>query len=118
MSKWIRKDDKVVVITGNDKGRHGKVLMRRADKVVVEGINKRVKHMRRSQANPQGGKIQMEMPIHISNVALCDEEGSALKVRVSVSPNGEKQLLALTKSGEDLVVRTISQRANAAAKGV
>lgn len=109
MSKWIRKDDKVVVLAGNDKGRHGKVLMRRADKVVVEGINKRTRHVKRSQANPQGGRIQMEMPIHISNVALCNDEGSALKVRVNISPNGEKQLLGKLKSGEESVIRTISK---------
>jgi large subunit ribosomal protein L24 len=115
MSKWIRKEDTVVVITGNDKGRHGKVLTRRADKVVVEGINKRTKNIKRSQANPQGGRIQMEMPIHISNIALCDDEGNALKVRVIVTPQGEKQLLASKKGAEQFVLRTISKRSKAGA---
>lgn len=115
MSKWIRKDDKVVVVAGNDKGRHGKILMRRADKVVVEGINKRTRHVKRSQANPQGGRIQMEMPIHVSNVALCDDEGNALKVRVTITPEGEKQLLASKKGGEQFVLRRISQRSVAGA---
>lgn len=114
MSKWIRKDDKIVVLAGNDKGRHGKVLMRRADKVVVEGINKRTRHVKRSQANPNGGIIQMEMPIHISNVALSDDDGNALKVRVNVSPNGEKQLLARKRAGEEYVFRTIRKNAQGA----
>lgn len=113
MSKWIRKDDKVVVIAGNDKGRHGKVLMRRADKVVVEGINKRTRHVKRSQTNPQGGRIQMEMPIHISNVAFCDDEGAALKVRVSVSPTSGKELIAKKKGGEEFVLRTIKSGSKA-----
>lgn len=115
MSKWIRKDDKVVVVAGNDKGRHGKVLMRRADKVVVEGINKRTKHLKRSQTNPQGGRIQMEVPLHISNIALCDDEGNALKVRVLFSPEGEKQLMARKKGSEEFVLRTISKRAQVGA---
>lgn len=106
MSKWIRKDDKVVVIAGNDKGRFGKVLMRRADKVVVEGINKRTRHVKRSQTNPQGGRIQMEAPIDVSNVAFCDDEGSPLKVRVSISQSG-KELVAKKRGGEEFVLRTI-----------
>ena len=56
MSKWIRKGDRVLVIAGNDKGKAGEVLSRDEDRVIVQGINVRKKHMRRTQ-EMQGGRI-------------------------------------------------------------
>lgn len=66
----IKKNDVVVVISGADKGRRGRVLRMIRDKarVVVEGVNVRKKTMRRSQAHPQGGINELPCPIHISNV--------------------------------------------------
>lgn len=72
----IRVDDNVVVIAGDDKGVRGKVLrINRAEgKLIVEGVNRVYKHVRRSQKNPQGGRLSKEMPIPISNVLLvCDK---------------------------------------------
>ena len=68
----VRVDDTVVVIAGADGGTRSKVLRvdRAAGKVVVEGVNRVYKHVRRSQRNPQGGRLSMEMPIDISNVKL------------------------------------------------
>ncbi len=75
----IRVDDTVEVIAGDDRGTQGKVrsVDRRAGKVVVEHVNRVYKHVRRSQKNPQGGRLSMEMPILLSNVLLVCEKCSA-----------------------------------------
>ena len=69
-SAKVKKGDVVRVIAGKDKGKTGKVLtvMPKKDRVIVEGIAVRKKAVRRSQANPNGGIIEQEAPIHISNV--------------------------------------------------
>lgn len=66
----VRKDEVVVVITGKDKGKQGKIQKVLPDKnrVVVEGVNMVKKHTKPSARNPQGGIIEMEAPIHASNV--------------------------------------------------
>ncbi|KAA3608354.1 MAG: 50S ribosomal protein L24 [Planctomycetota bacterium] len=72
----VKKGDEVVVIAGNDLGQKGKVLRLLANegRVVVEGINVRVKHLRKTQANPQGGRVEREMPIAASNVLLWSDK--------------------------------------------
>lgn len=72
MKLQIKKGDVVQVISGNDKGNSGRVIEidRATLRVVVEGVNVRKKHARPSQANPNGGIISREMPIHYSNVML------------------------------------------------
>ena len=75
MAKYkIKRDDSVVVIAGAEKGKTGRVLHvdRENARIVVEGVNRRRKTMRRSQDNPQGGIIERECPLHISNVMLED----------------------------------------------
>ena len=72
----IKKNDNVVVRTGADRGKRGKVLYvdRKKQRIVVEGINKKKKFVRPSQENPKGGIISLEYPIHISNVAnFCEK---------------------------------------------
>ena len=84
MARHIKRGDTVVVITGADKGKQGKVLRIIPDKnrVVVEGINKVWKHVRPSQRNPQGGRIQKDAPIHLSNVQPLDPTtGKGTRVR-------------------------------------
>jgi large subunit ribosomal protein L24 len=69
----IRKDDLVVVITGDDKGPEPRKVLRvlpQRNKIVVEGVNRVYKHLRPSQKNPQGGRLSKEMPIDVSNVLL------------------------------------------------
>jgi len=70
----IRKNDNVMVISGNDKGKTGKVLkvFPKDLRVIVEGINLRKRHTKPSQKNPQGGIIEKEAPIHASNVMILD----------------------------------------------
>ena len=66
----VKKGDMVRVLTGIDKGKEGKILKVFPDKerIIVEGVNLRVRHTRPNQVYPQGGRVQREMPIHISNV--------------------------------------------------
>ena len=70
----IKKNDTVIVIAGADKGKTGKVLSvsPKANKVVVEGVNVVTKHVKPSQANPDGGRIKAEAPFDASNVAILD----------------------------------------------
>ncbi|MDY0081858.1 MAG: 50S ribosomal protein L24 [Ignavibacteriaceae bacterium] len=70
----IRKNDNVIVIAGNDKGRTGKVLkvFPKTLRLIVEGINLRKKHTKPTQRSPQGGIQEKEAPIHISNVMILD----------------------------------------------
>jgi large subunit ribosomal protein L24 len=81
MSKTIKKGDRVLVIAGNDRGKNGEVLSRGEDRVLVQGINIRKKHMRRTQQTQGGRIVEMEVPIHVSNVCLCDKEGKRLKLK-------------------------------------
>ncbi|ADB17280.1 ribosomal protein L24 [Pirellula staleyi DSM 6068] len=90
----IKANDVVEVITGDDKGVRGKVLSidREAGKLVVEGVNRVYKHVRRSQKNPQGGRLSKEMPIQISNVLLfCSKCSSASRTGSRVAADGSKE---------------------------
>ena len=70
----VKNGDQVIVISGNDKGTTGAVVevFRGRNRVIVEGVNIRVKHEKPSQANPQGERVEREFPIHASNVQLLD----------------------------------------------
>jgi large subunit ribosomal protein L24 len=90
----IKVDDVVKVVTGVDKGTEAKVLRVLADdgKVIVEGVNRVYKHMRRSQRNPQGGRLSKEMPIPQSNVMLiCETCGKATRVGARYRDDGTKE---------------------------
>ena len=89
----IRVDDTVEVISGNNRGDRGKVLRvdRTSGKLVVEGVNQVQKHVQRSQRNPQGGRLSMEMPIQISNVLLvCGDCGRKTRTGVRFEDDGSK----------------------------
>ena len=99
----IRRDDQVIVISGKDKGKTGKVLriLTAKDRVVVEGVNRVWKHVRPSQRNPQGGRIQKDAPIHLSNVMPLDPTtGKGTRVRAEMK-DGVKHRVAVG-SGTDL----------------
>jgi large subunit ribosomal protein L24 len=100
----IRANDIVLVISGADRGTRGKVVRVLADKnkVVVEGVNRVFKHMRRSQKNPQGGRLSKEMPIDASNVALLDPKSDKpTRVGVRILADGTKERFA-KRSGASL----------------
>jgi large subunit ribosomal protein L24 len=96
---WIRANDTVVIIRGEDRGSRGKVLRVIRDKsgegagrVVVEGVNRVYRHVRRSQRNPQGGRLSVEMPVPQSNVALfCHACGKPTRVGARFLDDGVKE---------------------------
>jgi large subunit ribosomal protein L24 len=91
---WIKTDDMVEVIAGEDRGTRGKVLRvsRSVGKLVVEGVNRVYKHVRRSQRNPQGGRLSMEMPIQMCNVLLvCGKCGAAARSGARYLADGSKE---------------------------
>lgn len=97
----IRKGDKVVVLTGKDKGRTGEVLrvLPKDDKAVVRGVNQVRRHQRQTQSQ-EGGIITKEAPIHLSNIALVDpKDGKPTRVGFKVQADGTKVRVA-KRSGE------------------
>ena len=103
MPRHIKSGDMVMVITGADKGRTGRVLrvLTDKDRVVVEGVNRVWKHVRPSQRNPQGGRIQKDAPIHVSNVMPLDPAtGKGTRVRYE-ERDGVKHRIAV-RGGTDL----------------
>ena len=99
----IKKGDKVVVLSGKDKGKHGEVTksMPRDGKVIVSGVNIATRHRKASQTNPQGGLDRFEAPLHISNVALADPK-SGKPTRVRVETKDGKKVRVAVKSGETI----------------
>jgi large subunit ribosomal protein L24 len=93
----IRLNDTVEVIAGDDRGQRGKVLAVDLDagKVVVEGVNRVYKHVRRSQRNPQGGRLSKEMPIPVSNVMMiCPQSNKPTRVGFRYLADGTKERYA------------------------
>lgn len=118
MAARIRKDDVVVVISGDHKGARGKVLRVIGDKqrVVVEGVNMVYRHVRRSRKYPQGGRIQREAPIHLSNVMPVDPKtGRGTRVRFTTSMENGKVVGKQRVSVAGTVLSEVT-RAKAAAK--
>ena len=96
----IRKGDSVKIIAGGQKGRDGKVVKVLGDKVFIEKINIKERHIRPTAANPKGGKKDIHVGIHISNVALLDGEKTT-KVGFKTSDKGEKARVA-KKTGKEI----------------
>ncbi len=113
---YIRKDDVVIIISGDDKGKRGKVLSVNPieGKLVVEGINRVYKHVKPSQRNRQGGRLSKEMPLDASNVMLIDPQtNKPTRVGVRYLADGSKELYA-KKSG--VTLRRLSKARPAYAK--
>jgi large subunit ribosomal protein L24 len=97
----IKKGDKVVVLSGKDKGKHGEVTksMPKDGKVIVSGVNIATRHRKATQENPQGGLDRFEAPLHVSKVAIEDPKtGKPTRVRFEVR-DGKKVRIA-ARSGE------------------
>ena len=91
MARKIRKDDIVMVTAGRDKGKKGKVLSVGSDRVLVEGANLVKKHMRRTQQDQQGGVIQKEVTLHVSNVAIvCKRCNKPVRIGFTYLKDGAK----------------------------
>ncbi len=103
MPRHIRKGDTVIVTSGNDRGAVGQVLrVVGGDRVVVQGVNLRTKHLKKTQASPQGGLLRREMPVHASNVSPV-VDGRPTRVRFEVRPDGSKVRVAV-RGGRELHV--------------
>lgn len=99
MAAKLKKGDKVIVLTGKDKGKEGEIssLNPTTGKCIVGGVNTAIRHTKQSQ-NAQGGRLPVEMPIQISNLALIDpKEGGA--TRVGFKMDGDKKVRFSKKSG-------------------
>ena len=104
MAAKVKKGDRVIVLSGRDKGRTGEVLrvVTADNRVVVQGVNVVKRHRKPSQADPQGGIQTFEAPIHISNVAHVDpRDGKATRVGFKTDEHGRKFRYA-KRSGEAL----------------
>jgi large subunit ribosomal protein L24 len=98
----IRRGDKVVVISGDEKGKTGTVVSvdLNNDKAIIEGLNMVTRHNKPTASNPNGGIVKKEAPIHVSNIALADPKtGKAVKVGRKEDKNG-KLVRYIKKSGE------------------
>ena len=101
-SAKIKKGDRVIVLSGKDKGKTGEVTMAlpKADKVVVSGVNIAVRHTKPSQGDPQGGLKRAEAPMHVSKVAHVTADGKPTRVRFETQ-DGKKVRVAV-KTGEKI----------------
>jgi large subunit ribosomal protein L24 len=112
-SKKIRKGDRVLVISGNSKGMTGVIMKTQGDRMVVQGVNMRKKHVKKSQSHPKGGVIELEAPIHISRLSLCDDNGQRLKVKMHMDKKGVRSLCYM-KDGKQVELRTVTASARKA----
>ncbi len=97
MAAKLRKGDKVIVLSGKDKGKTGEItqVLPKDGKAVVEGVNMAIRHTRQSQ-NAQGGRLPKALPIDLSNLALVDANGKATRVGFKITEEGKKVRFAKT----------------------
>jgi len=110
MAMHVKKGDMVQIITGDQKGAVGKILRVIPDKnkVVVQGHNMVLKHVRPSRKNPQGGRIQVEQPVHISNVLPVNPKTSkATRVHYRLESDGTKKRIALDGTEIGVIVKKV-----------
>ena len=100
MAAKIKKGDRVVVLTGKDKGKTGSVtkVWPKECRVLVEGLNMVQRHTRPTQLDPQGGIKHKEAPLHLSNVAIVDANGKPTRVGFRV--DGDKKVRVAKSTGE------------------
>lgn len=105
----IRKNDMVMVVAGNDRGKTGKVLkvFPKKSRVIVEGINLRKRHTKPNQKNPQGGILEKEAPVHVSNVMILDpksNEPTRVGSRIILDEkNGKKKIARVAKASGEMI---------------
>lgn len=107
-SKKIRKGDKVIAITGISRGQMGTVIRCIGDKVVVQGLNVKKKHVKKSAEHPQGGTIEIEKGIHVSNLKVCSDDGQPLKLKVRTNDQGERELY-YKQGDQNIVYRSLKK---------
>lgn len=105
-NKRIRKGDKVVVTSGNDRGQVGVVLSRTEEHAIVQGVKVCKKHVKKSQENPNGGIVPMERPIHLSKLQFAGSNDKPVKLRVKTDDKGERTLF-YRQDKEEVTVRAV-----------
>jgi large subunit ribosomal protein L24 len=100
MAAKIKKGDRVVVLTGKDKGKTGNVVrvLPKEERLVVGGINMVQRHTKPTQGDPQGGIKNKEAPLHVSNVAIVDSNGKPTRVGFRI--DGDKKVRVAKSTGE------------------
>ena len=97
--KKMRKGDEIIVITGKDKGKRGLINAVLGDRVMVEGVNLVKKHVKPDPAKGVTGGVEMKaMSLHISNVAMVDENGKPSRVGIKIAEDGKKHRFLKTTS--------------------
>jgi large subunit ribosomal protein L24 len=102
MKLHVKKGDTVLVLSGNDKGKQGKVMSvdRKSQRAIVEGVRIISKHTRPNAEHPQGGIIKQEAPIHISNLMVVDNSGKPTRVGRRIDEKSGKLVRYSKKTGE------------------
>ena len=102
MAAKIKRGDRVVLLTGKDKGKQGAVLkvFPKDERVLVEGLNLVQRHTKASQADPQGGIKSKEATVHVSNVAIVDSQGAA--TRVGFRMEGDRKVRFAKTTGDTI----------------
>ncbi|PCI78396.1 50S ribosomal protein L24 [Candidatus Aerophobetes bacterium] len=100
-NKWIKQGDTVLVIAGNDKGKSGEVLARKQERILIRGVNMRKKHMKAKKQGQKSDIVEIELPIHISNVAICNSNGEKIKLGVSFKKGSKEKELVIVGSGKN-----------------
>lgn len=111
MASHVRKGDQVMITSGDHKGKLGKIkeVLTKDNRVIVEGVNLRTKHVRPTRQNPQGAVIQREEPLHMSKVSPV-VDGKPTRVRFVTKPDGSKVRVAARGGAELGVVRGPSKK--------
>ncbi|MGM0440453.1 MAG: 50S ribosomal protein L24 [Chlamydiota bacterium] len=110
-NKRLREGDKVIVIAGNDKGKTGTILSRKNDdKIVVQGVNIKKKHQKRTQEGP-GQILEIEAPINASNVMLCPADDKGVRLRARDDDSGQRQYVYKDDNGQEVVYRAANKKA-------
>lgn len=107
VSKKMRKGDKVMAIAGNHRGMTGTVMSCRGEKVIVQGLNVRKRHTKGS-GDKKGQIIQLEKPIHISNLRICTADDQPVKLHVRSNDEGERELY-YKKGSKEVLYRAVKK---------
>ena len=108
-TKKIRSGDRVIAISGNERGQAGTVLRIIGERAVVQGLNVKKKHVKPSQANAKGSIISIERPIHISNLCACTENNERIKLRIRENDSGSRELYYML-DGKEILYRSIKKQ--------
>ena len=106
-SKKIRKGDRVIAIAGDNRGFKGIVQSCNGDRVIVQGFNICKKHIKKSQEN-KGRIVEMECPVHISNLKICAEDDTPVKLKVRTNEQGEREYFYY-KGDQEMIYRSVKK---------